>query len=328
MEKPHVAIYVRKSKIVDTGQTVEAQILLCKKAAKEKYPQDTIEFYMDQENCGYYAKRPAFQRLIEGIRDGKVKAVYCAKLDRISRRTTDLFHLAEFLSHANVPLFSCMEMIDTSGRNGKTFLSLLNAINTFEHDTIGERISDNMYDLAREGRWLGGICPTGYRSEKLACKENTKKACCILTLYPPEARVVQALFHRFLETNHIPDLIEYADQQSFVSRNGKPFTFQSIKNILTNPVYASCDEKAYAYFSNNFSLCSEYQEFTGKTGLMVYNKTSQFRKCCYDLEITSLEYVHKNQKKQQSNWIVAVGKHEPLISGSDWVDIQKCLHKR
>ncbi len=31
-----------------------------------------------------------------------------------------------------------------------------------ERETIAERIRDNMHELSKTGRWLGGTTPTGY----------------------------------------------------------------------------------------------------------------------------------------------------------------------
>ncbi len=36
-----------------------------------------------------------------------------------------------------------------------------------ERETLAERVRDNMFMLARSGRWLGGTPPTGFSSEKI-----------------------------------------------------------------------------------------------------------------------------------------------------------------
>ncbi len=36
-----------------------------------------------------------------------------------------------------------------------------------ERETIAERIRDNMHELSKSGRWLGGNTPTGYQSERV-----------------------------------------------------------------------------------------------------------------------------------------------------------------
>ena len=49
-----------------------------------------------------------------------------------------------------------------------------------ERETIAERIKDNMYELARSGRWLGGKTPHGFTSKKISfLDENLKKEVCI-----------------------------------------------------------------------------------------------------------------------------------------------------
>ena len=42
-----------------------------------------------------------------------------------------------------------------------------------ERETIAERIKDNMLELSRTGRWLGGISPLGFKSVQIT--ENNKK---------------------------------------------------------------------------------------------------------------------------------------------------------
>ena len=37
-----------------------------------------------------------------------------------------------------------------------------------ERETIAERIRDNMHELSKTGRWLGGTTPTGYESESVS----------------------------------------------------------------------------------------------------------------------------------------------------------------
>lgn len=44
-----------------------------------------------------------------------------------------------------------------------------------ERETIAERIRDNMLQLAKTGRWLGGITPTGYKSEMLDKNDSSIK---------------------------------------------------------------------------------------------------------------------------------------------------------
>ena len=65
-----------------------------------------------------------------------------------------------------------------------------------ERETIAERIRDNMHELAKTGRWLGGTTPTGYASESvksITVDGKTKKAC-KLKLLPDEAAIIYKIF--------------------------------------------------------------------------------------------------------------------------------------
>ena len=74
-----------------------------------------------------------------------------------------------------------------------------------ERDTIAERIRDNMHELAKTGRWLGGNTPTGYCSESVksvTVDGKTKKAC-KLKLIPEEAETVKLIFDLFIKTGSL-----------------------------------------------------------------------------------------------------------------------------
>lgn len=49
-----------------------------------------------------------------------------------------------------------------------------------ERETIAERIRDNMHELSKTERWLGGTTPSGYEAEaetNVTIDGKTKKAC-------------------------------------------------------------------------------------------------------------------------------------------------------
>ena len=41
---------------------------------------------------------------------------------------------------------------------------IISVFSQLERETIAERIRDNMHELAKTGRWLGGNTPTGFKS--------------------------------------------------------------------------------------------------------------------------------------------------------------------
>ena len=45
---------------------------------------------------------------------------------------------------------------------------IISVFSQLERETIAERIRDNMHELAKTGRWLGGNAPTGFKSEAVS----------------------------------------------------------------------------------------------------------------------------------------------------------------
>lgn len=111
-----VAIYARKSRITNKGDSIGVQFKQSADYAVNQLslPED-YEFlhYEDKGLSGYYSDRPDFQWLLHDIDKGKIKAVACYKLDRISRKTSDLMRLLEYFERHNVTLLVCSNNINT-----------------------------------------------------------------------------------------------------------------------------------------------------------------------------------------------------------------------
>ena len=85
-----VAIYARKSRITNKGDSIGVQFKQCAEyAIRELSLDDDYTFinYEDKGLSGYYSDRPDFQRMLHDIEMGKIRAVVCYKLDRIGRKT-------------------------------------------------------------------------------------------------------------------------------------------------------------------------------------------------------------------------------------------------
>ncbi len=324
-----IAIYARKSKLTETGKSIDNQITKCKNSAYDKFKvtDDDIIIYHDDGKSGFYSDRPEYMRMLKDIEQGRIKAVICYKFDRISRKTIDLLNLVERLKAKKIALVSCSDEIDTSNPMGKILMSMLAVIAEFERDIIAERISDNLYELAKEGRWLGGTTPTGFYSKKEVIQLHGRKSTVNhLEIIPKELIIVKKLFGVFLEKRSIQGVVRYTRQSNILTKTGKKHTRVSIKNILANPVYAIADEDIYNYYTqNNIKLYAEKDDFNGINGLMVYNKTEQLKELKDDSYALNPKYVHKKTLKKCEEWVISVGKHKGIIQGRDWIMVQEIL---
>ena len=56
---------------------------------------------------------------------------------------------------------------------GRAMMNIAAVFAQLERETIAERIKDNMYMLAKDGHWLGGTTPLGYKSVKRVSGDKT-----------------------------------------------------------------------------------------------------------------------------------------------------------
>ena len=327
--KSRYAIYVRKSKLTEKGNSIQVQIDKCRAHIYSEFDEpstdENTDIFMDEGLSGFYSDRKEFTRLINSI--DKYKCLLCYKVDRVCRNTGDMMALIEHLEKHGVMFISCSDKISNITSESTLILKLLSVISEFERNIIAERISDNLHELAKEGRWLGGTTPLGFVSKKeditIRGKKSSKNH---LEPLDSELQVVITIYSIYLETKSMTAARNYLNQNGILTRNGKKHTRVSVKTILQNPVYCIADADSLAYFSEFCeTIYADEEEFDGKHGLMVYNKTDQKREKKDNSTLLSPQFTQIVETKPISEWIVAVGQHKGIISGFDWIRVQKQL---
>lgn len=104
------------------------------------------------EDDGYSAKdlrRPAITRLLDDVKKQKIDLVVTTKLDRLSRKLSDILNQVEFMKRNGSNYASTTQPFDTSTPQGMMMLQMLGAFAEFEREQISQRVRDNMRSLAR-----------------------------------------------------------------------------------------------------------------------------------------------------------------------------------
>ena len=323
-----VAIYTRKSKATDKGESIENQINLCKNYISKIFLEDEVKIEVYNEGEGFSggdSTRKKFNELIQDAKKGKYNVLICYRLDRVARSVADFSDLIEELNRNNISFISVKEQFDTTTPMGRAMMYIASVFAQLEREIGAERIRDNMRELAKTGRWLGGTTPTGYESvgfELMNVKEydennevvtKVKKAF-MLKEIDEEIYTIKTLFQKFLELKSLTALETYALNNNIKTKNNIYFSRFALKSILTNPVYAKNDLDMYNYFKeNDVDVFSNKEDFDGLHGIMAYNKTLQVK--------------HKaTRKRDMHQWIVACGKHKGIIDGRDWIYVQNILN--
>lgn len=308
------AIYSRKSKFTGKGESIENQIELCKNQLINKYniKEENIKIYQDEGFTGYNTNRPQFQEMIKDIRNKKIKCVIVYRLDRISRNVTDFCNLKNEFVKYNTDFISVTENFDTSTPMGRAMLMISSVFAQLERDTIAERIRDNMYELAKTGRWLGGNTPLGYKSEKVETLsvDGKRKNLYKLDIVFEEAEIIKLIWNKMCELKSLSKLEVYLLQKGIKTRNGNNFTRFSLITILKNPVYVVADNKIKDFFEKmNVTIYeTDIEKCNGINGLLAYNKRE--------------ELMGKTKSyKDITEWIIAVGKHQGIIPSQQFIKV-------
>lgn len=300
-------IYSRKSVYTGRGESVENQVELCRQYLESRFPSERRELVI-YEDEGFSAKntdRPQFQRMLRALRREKPDYLVCYRLDRVSRNVSDFAGLIEELLRLGVSFLCIREEFDTSKPMGKAMMYIASVFAQLERETIAERVRDNMRLLARDGRWLGGTPPTGFRAEReqYIGPDGRPRTACALQVIEREAETVCRIYRLFLSGMGLVTV---------AAALGGRYTPQGVREILRNPVYCAADSAARAYFlQRGADVCFSEEECGPERGILPYNRRGGRG--------------GGPARQPVEAWIIARGAHRALISGERWVAAQRRL---
>ena len=311
---PIVAVYARKSRFSENSESVANQVAMCKEHCSRVFP--GCSFLVYDEDEGYSGKntnRPSFQRLVADIKARKLDVLCCYRLDRISRSIRDFCALLDDLQRYNIAFVSLRDQFDTSTPMGRAMMYIASVFSQLERETIAERVRDSLYEMAKTGRWLGGVAPKGYAAQPVEfTRDGVARRMFKLAVVEDDLAQVIDLYQHFASLGSVSGLLTYCLQHGIKSQYGRDYSRTTLRLMLENPVYCTADDAAWQYFScGDYNLCAERSDFDGIHGLMPFNRT------CKMGELTV--------KKNRSEWIIAVGRHSGAVPGSLWVRSQEIL---
>ena len=165
-ERMIAAVYIRVStedqarEGFSLGEQKEKLLQLC--AFKE------YEVFKVYEDAGISAKdmehRPAFQEMLQDMRDGKINYIVAYKLDRVTRSVRDLEELILELEKYNCYLVCDRDDVNTSTANGRFFVRMLTVLSQLEIEIVSERTKFGLNGAIKSSH-LPGPAPLGYKKD-------------------------------------------------------------------------------------------------------------------------------------------------------------------
>lgn len=171
MKTVRCAIYTRKSS--DEGLEQDFNSLDAQREACAAYVLSQAsegwkllpELYDDGGLSGGTLERPALQRLLADVKEGRIDIIVVYKVDRLTRSLLDFSKLVEAFDAAEVSFVSVTQSFNTTTSMGRLTLNMLLSFAQFEREVTAERIRDKIAASKARGLWMGGVPPLGYKPD-------------------------------------------------------------------------------------------------------------------------------------------------------------------
>ncbi len=240
--KVRCAVYTRVSNDERLNQeftSLDAQEEAGRAYVRSQQHEGWIALSDSYRDDGYSAgslNRPALQRLVQDIQEGRVDVVVVYKLDRLTRSMRDFYELCDLFDAYDVSYVAITQPINTATAMGRLIQNMMLSFAQFEREQTGERIRDKIAASKARGMWMGGKPPLGYdvKDRKLVVNEE-------------EAALVRDIFRGFAEHGSAVRIVrELATQgkttkswvtQSGRYRKGRPIDQPFVYNLLRNRTY-------------------------------------------------------------------------------------------
>lgn len=295
------AIYTRQSIEKKDSESIDVQIEYAKRYldADEEY---TV--FSDAGYSGKNIKRPDFQRMLQGIEQGKFDKVIVYKLDRISRKVSDFSWLMEFMQQHNCTFISAKENFSLDTPAGRAMLYMTSTFAQMERESTSERVKDSYYKRMELGVIGGGSAPLGYDNQTVIVGGRKH------SIYVPneDIEIIKKMFELYSDP-----VTTLADIKKIIEPifNIKIAT-ADISRRLHNPTYVKADASIYNYYYKaGANVVSPIESFDGVHGCLIAGKRK----------------ANERKYTKVTDHTLTIGIHEGVIDSKMFLYVQDKLSK-
>ncbi len=241
------------------------------------------DFYTDVKSGAYTHLRNNMKKLHEDVDAGKVKGIVTKEISRTSRDIMDTLSLKRGLEDRGAFFIAIKEGYD-SRQDDDEFLLIIHAgLAQKERKTTSSRVKITQMIKAKEGKTNVASPAYGYRlsSDRQHIEIN-----------PETAEIYRFIVDKFLEGWGQLKICKYLNAQGVKAKRGGAWNTNSIKTIVSNPVYL---------------------------GVTIYNATTRVR---------TSSGLPRLMVRPESEWVIRENTHEPLISKDKFDRIQEIIRIR
>jgi len=182
--------------------------------------------YVDNDVSAYNGKRrPAYERMLDDVRDGLRDAVLVYHPDRLTRRPLELEQFLETVTAAGVRhvRFVSGGPSEIGDGDGLMVLRVLAAVAANESASKSRRIRRKLDEVAAAGRPHGGGNRSfGYQADRI-------------TVRPDEAEAIRVVVARFLAGESLRSLCAWLDTEGITTVRGNEWRTTGLRTTITSP---------------------------------------------------------------------------------------------
>lgn len=170
-------------------------------------------------------RRPAYEEMLAGIRDGQVDAVAVWALDRLHRRPIELEQLIPLVEAQGVRLATVGGEHDLGTRGGLLHARIMGAVAADEVRAKSDRTKSAQLQAATAGKWLGGRPPFGWN----VADDGSA------TLNRREATEVRNAATGLLAGASLGSAVADLNRRGITTSTGRQWNYTSLRQVLTRP---------------------------------------------------------------------------------------------
>ncbi|WP_428487671.1 recombinase family protein [Rhodopila sp.] len=231
-----IALYARVStERQERQQTIDSQFTTLRAwVAAGDHHLAEAHIFRDEGYSGARLDRPGLDGLRDAVRDGAVEHIVVLSPDRLARRYAYQVLLLEEFRRAGCQVTFLQHPI-SDDPNDQLLLQIQGAIAEYERAVLGERFRRGKLQKARDGHYLGGRAPYGYRYVP-----RHEAVPGHLVIDDAEAELVRLLYGWLVdEQMTIRQILKQLNHGPHYPRSGRhPWSPTVVHHILADPVYA------------------------------------------------------------------------------------------
>lgn len=209
-----------------TDQSIEGQVHDCEEYARRNNIR-IIKIYADRHLSGKDSvHRNEFQQMLRDAESQQFSTVITWKIDRFGRNREEIALNKYRLRKSGVSVRYALENIPT-GPEGIILESMLEGMAEYYSAELAQKIRRGQRESVAKGRILGVKGTYGYKKDKDLH----------FVVDEPAAAVVREIFQQYADGMMQKDIISLLNSKSIKKADGRPFTPNAIRRLLSNRQY-------------------------------------------------------------------------------------------